>query len=333
MTTDRKFTDQELALLTEEEREGLLDDDADEGEDDDDGSDDTGADKGAEGDDGAGADDGNDDDAGADGGDGADQAAADAAAAAAAEAEAAAKLAADEAAKIAAGDAGAAAAGDDQAGADASNDADEKRPAWVDAEDLSGKKSELKQQLANLAKTFDAGDLTAEEYQARREEIEDEREELLTREIMVKTEKNIAINAWKSEVASFVKDKPQYQPGGMLHKVLDTKVRELQVVAVNPLSPKLLAKAHAEIQAALGLPIGKTETPTPKPAPTTPPAPAARRPAPPPTLAQIPATDITDADDGAEFTHLDQLLERDSVRFEQELARLSPADRDRYLAR
>lgn len=332
MTTDREKYDQAmLDSLTEEERNGLLDDDANEDADDDDGDDaGAGADGGAKGDDGDGADDGDDDAAGADAGDGADQAAIDGAAAAAAEAEAAAKLAADEAAAAAA--AGAAAAGDDQAGADASDDADEKRPAWLDAEDLTAQKTELKQQLTDLAKQFDAGDLTAEEYQAKRDTIEDQREDVLTREIMVKTERNIDLKAWRDEVASFSKDKPQYQQGGILRDALDNKVKELQVGAVNPLSPKILAKAHAEIQAALGLPIGKTEAPAPKkeePAKV----PPARRPAPPPTLAQIPATDITDADDGAEFTHLDQLLERDSVAFERELARLSPVDRDRYLAR
>lgn len=329
MTTDRsKFTDEQLALLTDEEREGLLDEEANEDEDDDD-ADATGADGGAAADDDSGADDGDDDDAGADGGDGTDQAAADAAAAAAAEAEAAAKLAADAAA---AGDGGAAAEGDDKAGADASDDADEKRPSWLDAEDLTAKKTELKQQLADLAKKFDDGDLMASEFQAQREAIEEQREELLTREIMIKTERNIDLKTWRDEVTSFSKDKPQYQPGGILRDALDKKVKELQVGAVNPLSPKILAKAHEEIQKALGLPIGKTDTPAPKKVdnPTTPPA---RRPAPPPTLAQIPASDITDADDGAEFTHLDQLLERDSVAFERELARLSPVDRDRYLAR
>lgn len=329
MTTDREKYDQAmLDSLTEEERNGLLDDDAN--EDDDDDADATAADGGAEGDDGDGADDGDDDDAGADGGDGTDQAAADAAAAAAAEAEAAAKLAADEAA--AADAAATAGAGNDQADADASDDADEKRPSWLDAEDLSAKKTELKQQLADLAKKFDDGELMATEFNAQREAIEEQREEILTREIMVKTERSIDLKVWRDEVSSFSKDKPQYQQGGILRDALDKKVKELQVGAVNPLSPKILAKAHAEIQAALGLPIGKTETPAPKKEEPAKAAPA-RRPAPPPTLAQIPATDITDADDGAEFTHLDQLLERDSVRFEQELKRLSPADQERYLAR
>lgn len=328
MTTEReKFDEAMLASLTDEEREGLLEDEGDEDGDDDDSGDDTEADNGGKDTDNNAADAGDDgDDDGSDDDDGADQAAADAAAAAAAEAEAAAKRAAEEAAA-----AGADGDGDDEAGNDAPDDADEKRPAWVDAEDLSEKKAELKQQLTDLAKTFDAGDLTAEEYQTKREEIEEQREELLTREIMVKTERHIALNAWKQDVSEFVKDKPQYQPGGLLHKVLDTKVRELQVSAKNPVSPKLLTKAHEEIQKALGLPIGKAETAPKKEEPAK--TPPRQRPAPPPTLAQIPATDITDADDGAEFSHLDQLLERDSVSFEQALKRLSPADQERYLAR
>lgn len=331
MTTDREKYDQAmLDSLTDEEREGLLDEEANEDEDDEEDADvGDGADGGASAEGDNGADDGDDDDAGADGGDGADQAAADAAAAAAAEAEAAAKLAADAAA---ADDAGAEAAGADEAGADASDDANEKRPAWLDAEDVSAKKAELKQQLAELSKKFDDGDLMATEFNAQREAIEEQREALLKQEIKTETQRDLGLQKWRDDVADFSKDKPQYQPGGILREALDKKVKELQVNAVNPLSPRLLEKAHAEIQKALGLPLGKAETPAPKkdePAKT----PAPRRPAPPPTLAHIPATDITDADDGAEFSHLDQLLERDSVRFEQELARLSPADRDRYLAR
>lgn len=330
MTTDReKFDEAMLASLTEEERAGLLDDDEGEGDDDDD-ADTAGADGGAAEDDDSGSDDGDDDDGGADGGDGADQAAIDAAAAAAAaEAEAAAKLAADAAAAT---DAGAEAAGADEGGADASDEADEKRPAWLDAQDLSAQKTELKQQLAELAKKFDAGDLMAEEYNTQREVLEEQREALLKQEIKTETQRDLGLQAWRDDVAKFSKDKPQYQPGGILREALDKKVKELQVNAVNPLSPKILAKAHEEIQKALGLPIGKAETPAPKKEEKSG-TPAPRRPAPPPTLAHIPATDITDADDGAEFSHLDQLLERDSVGFEEALKRLTPADRDRYLAR
>lgn len=329
MTTDREKYDQAmLDSLTDEEREGLLDEEADEGEGDEDDDDDAGADGGTADKGDNGSDDGDEDDAGEDGGDGADQAAADAAAAAAAEAEAAAKLAADTAA---ADDAGAEAAGDDQAGADASDDANEKRPAWLDAQDLSAQKAELKQQLAELAKKFDDGDLMASEFNAQREAIEEQREALLKQEIKTETQRDLGLQKWRDDVADFSKDKPQYQPGGILREALDKKVKELQVSAVNPLSPRLLEKAHAEIQKALGLPLAKAETSAAKPAAT--PAPAPRRPAPPPTLAHIPATDITDADDGAEFSHLDQLLERDSVGFEEALKRLTPVDRDRYLAR
>lgn len=329
MTTDREKYDQAmLDSLTDEEREGLLDDEADEGDDDDDADAGDGADGGAAAEGDNGSDGGDKDDAGEDGDDGADQAAADAAAAAAAEAEAAAKLAADAAA---ADDAGAEAAGADEAGADASDDANEKRPAWLDAQDLSAQKAELKQQLAELAKKFDDGDLMAGEFNAQREAIEEQREALLKQEIKTETQRDLGLQKWRDDVADFSKDKPQYQPGGILREALDKKVKELQVSAVNPLSPRLLEKAHAEIQKALGLPLGKAETPAAKKDEK--PAPAPRRPAPPPTLAHIPATDITDADDGAEFSHLDQLLERDSVGFERELARLSPTDRDRYLAR
>jgi hypothetical protein len=52
----------------------------------------------------------------------------------------------------------------------------------------------------------------------------------------------------------------------------------------------------------------------------------------PPNLGTVPAADITDADDGGEFAHLDRLAAKDSVSFERELAKMSPDARDRYLA-
>jgi hypothetical protein len=327
MTTERsKFTEAELALLTDEEREGLLDDDADEGEGEGDGTDegeDTTAEDGGSDDKDGGDTDGADDGEG-DGQDDADAAklAADATATAAAAAEA---PAADQGTG-----AGPEAAGADQTGQDASDEANEKRPAWLDAEDLTTKKAELKQQLAELAKKFDDGDLMATEFNEQREAIEDQREELLKREIRIETQRETALETWRDEVKNFTKDHPQYKKGGFLYDALDKTVRELQVTAVNPLSPAILAKAHKAIQAELGLPIEDKQAPAPAPKPTV--RSDKARPAPPPTLAHIPASDITDADDGGEFAHLDRLMDKDSVAYEAALKRLSPADQDRYLS-
>lgn len=122
----------------------------------------------------------------------------------------------------------------------------------------------------------------------------------------------------------------------MLYSLLDAEVRRLQGSVANPLNPDLLAKAHARIAAdiekAYGVkPAAKPEQPKKAAAAQA----QARRPAPPPSLASVPAADIEDTDDGGEFSALDRLADRDRLGYEKALAdlrRKSPDAYDRYMA-
>ena len=321
---DKTHSDIDLDMLTEEEREGLLDDtvideglEGSEGDEGDEGDGDTGADTGADTGD-AGADDGAD--AGDDG-----QAAGDDAAAAAAAAQAA-----------AAADTGAADTGD--AGGDGGQggaaEVEERPASWILPADINDKIKNLGEELDRIAASFDDGDLTAQEMRAKMKPIEQELDALKDRRTTANVSRDLAIDTYKTQtVPAFFSDHPQYKQGTVLYTMLDTELRKLQSASLDPLNPKHLQKAHeiidGQLRAALGEGAGTKKDPAGKtPAGKTPPA---KREIP-PTLANVPSADITDAEDGGEFAYLDRLANKDVEAYERELGKLSDDKRDRYLA-
>lgn len=315
-----KFSEAELEMLTEEERQGLLDEDiVDEGlegegdGDESDGDDgDAGGDAGAEAD-GADQDAGDGDTADADadaGTEGGDAAAADAAAAAAA----------------------AAAASADTGDIGAEEEAEQERPAaWILPAEVNDKITALDAERDKLAEQFDDGELSAKEYREKLKPIEAEMDDLKQQRTTANTLRDIAITDYKEKtVPDFLKDNPQYKPGSLLYKMLDDEVRKLQQGSRDPLNPKHLRKAHETISEQLRAALGDTgggKRPDPKTPPKTPPKREV-----PPTLAGVPSADITDADDGGEFAYLDRLAAKNVVEYEKELAKLPDHKRDQYLA-
>lgn len=312
-----RFTEEQLSQLTDEEREGLLADeeagDEDEDENDEGGAEVEDAKSEQEEDDGAGSAD--DDDA----------------AAAAASEDAAAKgdttvkaAAADDPAQAAAG-----AAGTDEA-------AQEKTPAWVLPGDFDDRIKAIKAEKAALSAKFDEGELTGDEFRQQIEAIDDRYDELREQKITANVALNAAKTDYQTAVAKFLTENPQYEEGGALYSLLDAEVRKLQANAANPLNPALLTKAHAKITADIEKAYGiKPSAPAGKKDADTPAKKEARRADPPPSLRNMPSTDIDDADDGGEFAVLNRLADKDSVAFEKELAamrRRSPEAYDRFMA-
>ena len=304
-----KLTDAEMALLTDEEREGLLEDeDEDGGEEGDEGGDDadpaaaaaaTEVKKAAE--EGSGEDDGDEPPA----------------AAPPPVAEPAPAAAPAEPVKT----------GDGVAAAD---EAAEPTPAWVLPGDFDARMNAVKTLKAEVAKKLDDGELTGEEFLAELAKLEDQHDELRERKIAA----NIAIDTAKRDfgagVESFLGAHPQYEKGSALYTALDAEVRKLQASAANPLNPKLIEKAHAKISADIAKAYGVQQPAAKQQEPTK--GAKQKRPEPPPTLGGVPAADIDDAGDGGEFAQLERLMNTDSVTYERELARLSPEARDRFLS-
>lgn len=314
-----KLSAEQLALLTDDEREGYLEE-IDEGQDDEDGGDDgaddtTAAAAGAEtGDD----DTGGDDEDGENNGD--DVAAAEAAAVATPDAKAAEAAAAVEPPVV----------------DEIEEEPEEQAPRWILPADHQTKIDGIEAQKDALAKQFDDGELTAEELRAQTKVLDKQGDELKSLKIRADVARDTAIDTWRDDVASFMGEHPEYAKSKFLRDALDAEVRQLQSEAVNPLNPKILAKAHAKISGEITSAF-KPADPNPAGKPTgkqaDPGKPAKKRDDPPPTLAHVPASDPTDADDGGEFAHLDRMLSKnDSLGYERALAALPEAKREQYLA-
>lgn len=324
----------ELELLTEEEREGLLDDDTvDEGlEDGDDaGGDDAGAaadDKAGEGGDKEGKD--KPDDADGEEGDDAGTDDADTAADAAAKAkqEADAKAVADAAAAESAGGA------DDKAAASAAAEPKplegDKRPSWVLDPKVPEQLDALEKQKDELTDKFDDGEFTGKEYRAELRKIDAQIEGLKEQRMAANIGHANALSHYKDvTVPEFFKEHAEYAKGGILYTMLDAEVRKLQSSAHNPFNPEILKRAHENITEQVSKAYGVKPTAQNKQAGAKPAA-AAREVV--PTLGTVPAADANDDTDGGEFAFLDRLANSDVEKYEQELAKLSDEKRDRYLA-
>jgi len=311
-----KFNEADLDGLTEEEREGLLDetvvdeghesagDAGDEGDEDD---------KGAAGGDAGGDNPG--DDAGADNGDGEEDD--------------------NGAGSDIAGDAGADVdAGGDNAGGDAKGDEedDEKPASWILPPDINDKIKTLDSERDKLAEQFDDGELSAKEYREKLKPIESELDGLKERRTSAAVTRDLAIERYKTEtVPTFFSEHPQYKPGTVLHTMLDTELRKLQSASKDPLNPKHLQKAHAILDQQLREALGDAAKPKPKAENQSGKGKLPKREAP-LTLANVPAADISDTGDGGEFAYLDRLANQDIEAYERELGKLSDEKRDRYLA-
>jgi hypothetical protein len=341
MTT--KLTDEELARLTDEEREAINEPDAPEGDDPDNPeADATDADaeavaaaaaakaaaagKDADGDKG--------DDKDADAGEPGDKDA-DAVAAAAAKAKE------DEAAAAAVA---AAADADDKGDKGDEVDADEKAviealPTYKPPEDAKPAITALKEKQTALAKEFDDGDLSASEYQAKLDEIYEERRGIENKQLKAEIAKENRETAWNGAVEAFLKDNDQYSKG-TANGILDREVRRLQVAAEDagrdPLHPSILEAAHAAILETAAALVGKTAEPAAADAGAADKKPGAKtalkkRPAAPPTLAKVPAADISEVNDG-KYDELDKLQDSDADAFHAALAKMPEAERNRYMA-
>ena len=113
-----------------------------------------------------------------------------------------------------------------------------------------------------------------------------------------------------------------------MYAELDKQVRAIQAESLNPFDPSILPRAHklaiAEMRKAMGLPAEDTGKPAPKP--------TGNKRDLPPSLANVPAADITETTDNGEFAYLDRLAEKgDGLAYETALGKLSDEARERYL--
>lgn len=294
MTADTNYSDEDLALLTEEERAALVEDDDDDGPTPDAGEQD-------------GTEDGAKDGTASDPGDGAAEESA------AAEDEPAAP-AADQAAAAAAEKPAAPAA--DPGAQPASTPA--AFPLFEPPADAQAKLEDLSRQQDELAQRFDEGEITATELHQQSRALAEQEREIRDGLLLARISSETQMRTWEAHVTGFLAAHNQYAPGSQMFHLLDAEVRRLQEQQPDAQhDPAILAQAHEGLQALFAAQPAQAAA-----APAVPP-----RPALPPTLAHLPAADITGAE--GEFAGLDRLS---GEAYEEALASLTDAQRERYLA-
>lgn len=322
-----KFTDEELAMLTEDERREIealgeeYDADNEEPPMDPDDDDDSVEEEGGEGD---AADEGDDGD-GEDDADDADDPDA-------------------EGDETPAGEDDADAGGDGDEGAAEAPEpvAAEQQAPLLEAELPEGYEEKLKEfesQREKLDVDFDDGELTSLEYRKALREIESEekalRDQVLKAQIAQDMQVQQQKQEWAKTVNSFLDDNDLYRQSETLYDSLNKQVIAIanSDEAAGLTGQQILEKAHERVLAdpVLGRVFGDKEEENPEGKQAS--GKKLQRRNVPPTLGKVPAADMTSAEEGGRFARLDKM---DGLELEAELARLSstnPKLVDEYLSR
>jgi hypothetical protein len=198
-------------------------------------------------------------------------------------------------------------------------------PAYkVPAEDVA-RMTAIEQQLDELAEKFDEGELTAKELRDQSKVLAKEQDELKARQVIAQMSGKMTVDTWYgTTIPLFLGQHPEYQEGSLRHELLDTLVRKMQMVTDNPTDPNILINAHKRIIDELGevtaaAPAANSNGHAKKPR---------KQRDVPPKFADIPTSDQTQVALPNKFARLEKLK---GVDYEKALARLSPADREAYL--
>lgn len=314
-----EYTEEELALLTDEERAGLAssDDVEKEGDDDTDGDENEAGDEDQGGDDSSeGDDDGDDDD---DDSDGDDEASDD--------------------------------AGDEQADDDDDDADDDDEPAPAPASDrldpakVAARLDEIDAEGNALEEKLDNGDISTKEFRAALDKLNADKATLSNALAQQEAQEKALVDAWYKDVNRFLAKNPELNANETRLRSFDAVVHRVTGDAqyANLSNRKQLEKARDIWRDEMGFSeqakpddtkdAGKAKA---KAKDDGKPAKQKRRSAPPelpPTLHNVPAADVNDADDG-KYSYLDALLNAGrNIEYEDALGKLSEAEQQDYLSR
>ena len=204
--------------------------------------------------------------------------------------------------------------------------------------DLKEKRTELDGKIDELDKQFDEGEITAVEYRAETRKLQDEQREIDSQILRAEVSNDIQKAAWGDTCSDFIAEHTQYS-NPILFQALDTEVRRLQAETNNSYDPAHLKNAHENIMKAFGIPAaeaaaddkdkqdgGKDKDKGKVTGKETGLGDV------PPNLAEVPASDINDESGGGKFAHLDRLAEKDIEAYEEALEKMPEAERNAYLA-
>ncbi|MGL4860510.1 MAG: hypothetical protein ACRC5A_12410 [Enterobacteriaceae bacterium] len=201
----------------------------------------------------------------------------------------------------------------------------------VDTSAIDEQLKALEQQKAAILRAFEEGEMEAAEYQRALDKQMDEwfnlKSQMQKAELVREATENEAIRRWNEDVADFLTEHREIADNPIRYAALDNAVRILAADEANQgvSNTRLLRMAWQQYCDA----FPSLQTPEP-PKPVQPKAPPVDKAEIPPVLARVPAAEINDTDDG-QFAALERLSETDPLSYEDKLATLSEAERERYL--
>lgn len=176
-------------------------------------------------------------------------------------------------------------------------------PTYTAPADLADQIKALEGQVDALDAKFDEGELTAAELRQQTRDIERQIRELERTGERAQLSRDAQAATWENEtVANFLANNAAYQEGSFLYQALDTEVRKLQVGAYkdNPFSPEILTKAHENITSGIAALSGGA-------APRGKDNPGTKQREIPPNLGGLPSAADDDLGGGGDFAYLDRL--------------------------
>lgn len=309
----KDLSPEDLAMLTEEERAGLEEDEDEEG---------NGDDTGGEGQDGADNGDGGEGDEGGD--DPADSKKPEGD-------EGEGKKTPDNA------DAGDGANSDTDGGDDAAGDDKVTPPpqplfkADLPA-DIEAKRQGLDTKEDELIAKFDEGDITFAEYNKEIRALNRERSALdraeLKAELAAEAAQSQSEQTWNETAQSFVAEHPLISKNETTWSSFDAVIRRITAEVMEKGGQpgrRELEKAYKQWTEDLGISTATEQKQDPAPQQK-----QKKQNVVPPTLGKVPAATANDTDDG-KFAHLDRLAESDPLAYEAALAKMTDAQRDEYM--
>lgn len=198
-------------------------------------------------------------------------------------------------------------------------------------EDVETKLSEINTKRSELDEKFDDGDLSTKEYRAEIAVLEKEQRDieqaLFKAQLSQEMTENQQRNAWKKTVDTFIKSNSEYKTSKLRWQTLDIAVKSIAADEANARlsGEEILAKAHEQVQSEFGLKPVAAEPAAEPPKQTS----KTGKGVIPPNLGRVPAAETTETGN-SKFKALDRLMTEDPERFEAEIGRLSESEQEAY---
>ncbi|AXF51436.1 hypothetical protein PQA73_gp08 [Erwinia phage Pavtok] len=197
-------------------------------------------------------------------------------------------------------------------------------------EDIEAQRTALDARWDELAQKFDDGDITFAEYNKGIRELNTERGTLdraeLKAELAAEANQSRSQEDWANLCEDFVSTNPIIGKNETMWNAFDVKLRQVTAAtqqAGGTIGRRDLEKALKLMHEDLGITAPAT---TEQPGKKAKKAPVDA----PPTLGRVPAAQQLDTEDG-KYAHLDRLAETDPEKYEAALMKMSDAERDAYM--